>query len=88
LTAQTPKMRDAIKQASTDLLRLRLMALTLPGTPRADLDKIADGIERSIDKYFSSTSPDPSYLLLLEGGPLNQEDYEKSTLKQMQKAKE
>jgi hypothetical protein len=88
LTAQTPKMRDAIKQASTDLLRLRLMALTLPGTPRADLDKIADGIERSIDVYFSSTSPDPQYLLLLEGGPMTEESYEESTLKQIKKAKE
>ena len=88
LTAQTPKMREALKQASIDLYRLRLMALTLPGTPRADLDKIADGIERSIDKYFSSTTPDPQYLLLLEGGPMTEESYEESTLNQMKKAKE
>ncbi len=88
LTAQTPKMREALKQASTDLLRLRLMALTLPGTPRADLDKIADGIERSIDEHFKSTTPDPQYLLLLEGGPMTEESYEESTLKQMKKARE
>lgn len=88
LTAQTPKMREALKQASIDLYRLRLMALTLPGTPRADLDKIADGIERSIDKYFSSTTPDPKYLLLLEGGPMTEESYEESALNQMKKAKE
>lgn len=88
LTAQTPKMREALRQASIDLYRLRLMALTLPGTPRADLDKIADGIERSIDEHFKSTNPDPQYLLLLEGGPMTEESYEESTLKQMQKARE
>ena len=88
LTAKTPQMRKAVNEAVHQLFKLRLLALTMPGSPRAELDKIADGLERTIEQRFTQSNPDPNYMLLLEGGPLNKEDYERSTLNQMKKARE
>jgi len=88
LTAKTPQMRNAVNAAVHQLFKLRLLALTMPASPRAELDKIADGLERTIEQKFTQSKPDPNYMLLLEGGPMTQESYEESTLKQMKKARE
>ena len=88
INAPTDSHRKALKWAAFRLLVNRLEAVTKPGVPRANIDKFADGMERTFDEYFLKSKPDINYMLLLEGGPLTKEDYERSTLNQMKKAKE
>lgn len=58
LSAPTDAMREKLIGATQLLLITRWAALTLPAAPRADLDKFADKLERSIEKNFSGSNRD------------------------------
>ena len=67
-------MREQLIKQVDFLYQLRLHSVFNPIAPRADLDKYADRLERTIEKYFISDKPDP-YLKRMMGfqGPI-QED--------------
>ena len=58
LTAPTDAMREKLANSVDFLFQLRCHALMNPIAPRADLDKYADRLERTIEKYFTQSTPD------------------------------
>ena len=61
LSAPNDVMRRQLIDATHLLLSLRLHAMINPVAPRADLDRMADKLERTIETYFSDNSePDPN----------------------------
>ena len=74
LSAPNDAMREQLIKQVDFLYQLRLHSVFNPIAPRADLDKYADRLERTIEKYFISDKPDP-YLKRMMGfqGPI-QED--------------
>lgn len=65
LSAPNDPIRERLKTGVDILFFLRLLSLTLPGGPRAELKNIADGVERNIDMRFLSSNPDPYYYRIL-----------------------
>lgn len=62
LTAPNEKIAKKVKDATIQLLSLRLAALGAPGAPRAEIDQYADALERGIDTYFAKkTEPDEMF---------------------------
>jgi len=62
LKGYNEKIAKKLKDATIQLLALRLAALGAPGVPRAELDQYADALERGIDTYFAiRTEPDEMY---------------------------
>lgn len=60
LSAPNDIMKQQVVDATHLLLSLRLHSMINPVAPRADLDRMADKLERSIETYFSDYSePDP-----------------------------
>lgn len=58
LSAPTDVMREKLIGATQILYYTRLFSLTVPGAPRADLDKFADKLERAIERNFSTGKMD------------------------------
>ena len=55
-------MRKRLKVSTDILLALRTFSLALPKSPRAELDKIADILERSMYRNFAKRKePSPYY---------------------------
>jgi len=75
LTAPNEAMRKRLKFSADVLFHLRWIALTLPGAPRAELDGIADALERNIDQEFTQGTPDIEYMQLIGEIP-EEEDQE------------
>ena len=74
LSAPTDPMREKLIGATQLLVTLRINSLLNPVTPRADLDKLADKLERAIESNFSGSSKDEklheikeNYLFPFEG---------------------
>lgn len=78
LSAPTDPMREKLIGATQLLLITRWAALTLPAVPKADFDKFADKLERSIENNFSGSSRDEK-IHELKGNflfPMNSDDQE------------
>jgi hypothetical protein len=75
LTAPNDEMRQKLANSVDFLFQLRCHAIMNPIAPRADLDKYADRLERTIEKYFTQSKPDP-YMQRIMGmqGPLQEEN--------------
>lgn len=75
LTAPNDAMRQKLANSVDFLFQLRCHAIMNPIAPRADLDKYADRLERTIEKYFTQSKPDP-YMQRIMGmqGPLQEEN--------------
>ena len=75
LTAPNDAMRQKLANSVDFLFQLRCHAIMNPIAPRADLDKYADRLERTIEKYFTQSKPDP-YMQKIMGmqGPLQEEN--------------
>ena len=58
IMAPTDVMREKLIGATQILYYTRLFSLTVPGAPRADLDKFADKLERAIERNFSTGKMD------------------------------
>jgi len=75
LTAPTDGMREKLANSVDFLFQLRCHALMNPVAPRADLDKYADRLERTIEKYFTQSTPDQRMQRVMGmQGPLQEED--------------
>ena len=75
LTAPTDAMREKLANSVDFLFQLRCHALMNPIAPRADLDKYADRLERTIEKYFTQSTPDQRMQRVMgTQGPLQEED--------------
>tara|TARA_R100000951_G_scaffold114470_2_gene119417 strand:+ start:52 stop:6465 length:6414 start_codon:yes stop_codon:yes gene_type:complete len=75
LTAPTDEMRQQLANEVDFLFQLRCHALMSPVAPRADLDKYADRLERTIEKYFTRSTPDQRMQRIMGmQGPLQEED--------------
>jgi len=74
LSAPNRVMREKLKNAADLLFYLRVTSLTFPGAPRAELDGIADALERSIDKHFAkNTNMDMEYMKLIGVEPVEED---------------
>lgn len=73
LTAPNGIMREKLKNAADLLYYLRVTSLTFPGAPRAELDGIADALERSIDKFFTGGKMDMEYMKLIGVEPVEED---------------
>lgn len=58
LSAPTDAMREKLVGATQLLLAMRISALTVPVLPRADIDKMADKLERAIENNFATGKKD------------------------------
>ena len=68
-------MRQQLANEVDFLFQLRCHALMNPIAPRADLDKYADRLERTIEKYFTQSNPDQRMQRIMGmQGPLQEED--------------
>ena len=73
LSAPNGVMREKLKNAADLLYYLRVTSLTFPGAPRAELDGIADAVERNIDKYFTVGKMDMEYMKLIGVEPVEED---------------
>lgn len=77
LTAPTDAMREKLANSVDFLFQLRCHALMNPVAPRADLDKYADRLERTIEKYFTQSTPDERMQRVMGmQGPLQEENFQ------------
>jgi len=74
LTAPDDEMRMAVAKAADLLYQLRIHSVFNPIAPRADLDKFADRLERTMEEYFLQDDPDPRMQRFLGiEGPLEED---------------
>jgi hypothetical protein len=60
LSAPTDVMKQQVVDATQLLLSLRIHSMINPIAPRADIDRLGDKLERTIENYFSDNKePDP-----------------------------
>jgi hypothetical protein len=75
LSAPNDAMRQKLANAVDFLYQIRMHSIMNPIAPRADLDKYADKLERTIEKYFLQTKPDQNMQRIMGmQGPLQQQD--------------
>jgi hypothetical protein len=75
LTAPNDAMRRKVANQVDFLYQLRIHSIMNPFAPRADLDKYADRLERTIEKYFTQSTPDQAMLRLMGiEGPVEEEN--------------
>ena len=73
LTAPNDEMRQKIVNAVDFLYQLRIHSVMNPVAPRADLDKFADRLERTLEKHFTQSKPDGRLLRMMgKQGPLQE----------------
>ena len=73
LTAPNDEMRQKVVNAVDFLYQLRIHSVMNPVAPRADLDKFADRLERTLEKYFTQSKPDGRLLRMMgKQGPLQE----------------
>lgn len=65
LTAPNDKMREKLLIATELLQNMRYSALFIPGF-KGDFDRLADRLERSIEKHFTQSKPDTRLIQMAE----------------------
>jgi hypothetical protein len=67
ISAPTEPMREKLVGATQLLLLTRVLSLSLPLAPRADLDRFSDKLERAIENEFSTSKKDERMIEIRDG---------------------